>query len=105
MKWLSILSVVIFAAVAGGLLWFGSQYSENISSESFKALEKNADETQQKQSKIMGNFKVNDVTFGNGAEAKSGDTLTMNYVGTLDDGQKFDSSYDRNEPFVFTLGV
>ncbi|PIR89420.1 MAG: peptidylprolyl isomerase [Candidatus Harrisonbacteria bacterium CG10_big_fil_rev_8_21_14_0_10_40_38] len=50
-------------------------------------------------------LKVEDITVGNGAEATNGSTLTVNYVGTLADGSKFDSSYDRGVPFEFTLGA
>jgi FKBP-type peptidyl-prolyl cis-trans isomerase len=51
-----------------------------------------------------GELKIEDETVGSGAEAKTGDTVSVNYVGTLQDGTKFDSSYDRNQPFDFTLG-
>jgi FKBP-type peptidyl-prolyl cis-trans isomerase len=46
-----------------------------------------------------------DEVVGTGDEAVAGKTVSVNYVGTLDDGTKFDSSYDRNQPFEFVLGT
>jgi peptidylprolyl isomerase/FKBP-type peptidyl-prolyl cis-trans isomerase FkpA len=42
---------------------------------------------------------------GTGDGAKAGDNIVVNYVGTLTDGTKFDSSIDRNQPFPYTLGT
>lgn len=54
---------------------------------------------------IDNSLKIQDLIVGTGAEAKSGKNITVSYVGTLQNGTKFDSSYDRNEPFEFTLGI
>jgi len=42
---------------------------------------------------------------GQGVGAKNGDKLSVHYVGTLEDGTKFDSSVDRGQPFEVTLGA
>jgi len=52
-----------------------------------------------------GMFVVQDLIIGTGATAVVGDTVTVHYVGTLTNGSKFDSSYDRNQPYPFRLGA
>ena len=44
-----------------------------------------------------------DLVLGEGDEAKSGQTVTVNYTGTLENGEQFDTSYGR-APFPFPLG-
>lgn len=41
----------------------------------------------------------------NGETAKDGDTVSIHYIGTLEDGTQFDSSYDWGQPLTFTLGT
>ncbi len=47
---------------------------------------------------------IDDVTVGTGAEASAGQEVTVHYTGWLSNGEKFDSSKDRDDPFVFPLG-
>lgn len=64
---------------------------------------KPAEQNNQEQTKTM-DLKIEDLVVGTGAEAKVGDTVTVHYTGTLDDGTKFDSSYDHGKPFTFMIG-
>lgn len=50
-------------------------------------------------------FSMTTIKEGKGDGAKSGQTVTVHYTGTLKDGTKFDSSVDRKQPFSFKLGA
>ncbi len=51
-------------------------------------------------------LEIKEIEEGSGAEAKSGDEVTVQYVGVdYKNGKEFDSSWSRNEPFSFSLGA
>lgn len=54
-------------------------------------------------------LQYDDTTVGTGAEARPGRNVTVHYTGWLYEngaqGEKFDSSKDRGEPFIFPLGA
>jgi peptidylprolyl isomerase len=49
-------------------------------------------------------LRITDLALGEGDEARSGQTVVVNYRGTLTNGKEFDSSYGRG-PFSFPLGA
>lgn len=50
-------------------------------------------------------LQIQDIKVGKGAEAKAGQSVTVDYTGRLTDGTKFDSSVDSGKPFTFLLGA
>jgi FKBP-type peptidyl-prolyl cis-trans isomerase len=46
-----------------------------------------------------------DIVEGTGREVGVGNTVAVNYTGWLTNGKKFDSSYDRGQPFIFQVGT
>ena len=50
-------------------------------------------------------LKYSDLVIGTGATPQKGQTVTVHYTGTLENGKKFDSSVDRGKPADFKIGV
>lgn len=50
-------------------------------------------------------LQIEDLKVGAGDEAVAGKKVTVHYVGTLTNGNKFDSSRDRGQGFAFRLGA
>jgi FKBP-type peptidyl-prolyl cis-trans isomerase len=52
-----------------------------------------------------GSLVIEDLVVGTGATAVTGNTVSVHYVGRLQNGTQFDSSYDAGRPFPFRLGA
>lgn len=78
---IQLLKLIGFVVIAVLLVWGGISYNKRSS------------------------FKQQDLVLGEGREAKNGDKLAVHYEGTFLDGKVFDSSYQRGQPFEFTLGA
>ncbi len=57
------------------------------------------------QTEIVPGLLYEQTQAGSGDKPQTGDTVSVHYVGTLENGKKFDSSRDRGEPITFKLGV
>lgn len=57
------------------------------------------------EAKQVDELKIETLEEGTGREAQKGDRVQVHYRGTLLNGEQFDASYDRGEPFTFNLGA
>jgi peptidylprolyl isomerase/FKBP-type peptidyl-prolyl cis-trans isomerase FkpA len=100
------INIIIFVVLAVVVVGAGIWWNGKVSQESQNTIMAQGTAAEQAQSQIMQNLKIEDVVVGTGAEAKNGDTVTVNYTGTLDDGTKFDSSLNPGRTsFSFVLGA
>jgi FKBP-type peptidyl-prolyl cis-trans isomerase len=87
----------------GGILLvgFGILLLMNFASEA-----QDKDKPKEKVIKTPSGLQFVELKTGEGAEAKKGDTVQVHYTGWLNNGRKFDSSYDHadKEPLEFTIG-
>jgi len=98
-------SMIAFVVIAVGLVWLGIWYDGKMAAQSAQSAVEAGAAAAQAQQALVNEIKITDLTVGTGTTAVAGDTVTVNYVGTLDNGTKFDSSFDRNQPYTFQLGA
>ena len=104
MKTTQTLKIIGFVVVAALLLFVAKQYNDNGDQKAAQDAADAAQRAQETQQKVMDAFTKVDTQTGWGEEVKKGDTVTVQYTGTFEDGKKFDSSYDHGTPFTFTVG-
>lgn len=97
-----VISVVFVLLLSFGLYIVLSNKNEEVKQPN---LNLNDQATDMETVKDFDEFAFKTLTPGTGTEAVLGNTVSVNYDGTLIDGTKFDSSYDRGTPFEFTLGA
>lgn len=99
-KFPTVLLVVAALIIAGiGVFVFYPHTDQN------KESNNNPVQNQMETQTLADGLQITDEIIGTGAEAAAGNMVSVNYVGTLSNGTKFDSSYDRGQPFSFTLGA
>ena len=57
------------------------------------------------QSVMADGLQINNIVEGEGAQIINHSKIQVHYTGKLQDGTKFDSSYDRGQPFSFQIGL
>jgi FKBP-type peptidyl-prolyl cis-trans isomerase FkpA len=105
-----IITTLCFVALVAVLIWAGVWYDakEEQSNQEARAQAGAVTIAAQNAAKqaIMQNLKITNVVVGTGAEAQDGDTVSVLYTGSLDDGTVFDaSSKHGNQPFSFVVGA
>ncbi len=97
-----IILVIILILIAAGAYFLFFQRVEP--RESAAGLSQNQNQQSTPASYDIQGMKIEILQQGSGDAVKSGDKISVNYVGSLRDGVKFDSSIDRGQPFKFTIG-
>jgi len=96
----------LFAVLAVALIWLGVWYDNQSTTQSNQAEVQQGQAAQQSQQQLMSELTIKDDVVGTGATAQDGDTISVLYTGTLDNGTIFDaSSLHGNQPFTFVLGA
>lgn len=93
----------LFNAIEAFRTFEGSR--EKLLAEAKKAIEAELDKLAAGFNKTESGLRYQIIQEGNGLKAEKGKTVSIHYKGQLPDGTVFDSSYKRNQPLDFVLGM
>jgi FKBP-type peptidyl-prolyl cis-trans isomerase len=94
---------MILALMAAGLLACGRSADRDATTKGGFSASLGVDTTA--MTRTPTGLRVQEVAPGQGKEATPGHAVSVHYTGWLPNGEKFDSSRDRDQPFGFTLGA
>ena len=108
----SFISAFIILVVFGGGLYLVSVLTDdkeiegvNINKEKNQLIFPGEENQNNNQQKSDNELKAEIIREGSGQQAKTGDVAVVHYEGYLENGTKFDSSRDKEQPFKFSLGA
>lgn len=100
LKYIGIIGVVAVIVLVGLFFVMGTKEVASTDEEVKTNINTNTNMSQ------ITELKIEDEVVGTGSEAKAGDNVTVNYVGSLMNGTVFDASKNHGDQgFTFTLGA
>ena len=104
----AVCALALIFGVAGGGCFDSSSQDEEQSETDIKPVTSNTESPAGAPGKVTtlpNGLKMEELKVGTGTEATQGKVVVVHYTGWLEDGKKFDSSKDRDQPFRFSLGA
>lgn len=106
-KWIAVIVAILVVGIFFWGMFAYQQQTNNSAQLTTNTMTDNSTSTPTSAPQTMPDGLISqDIVTGTGAEAKAGSSVTVNYVGALQDGTIFDSTASHNnQPFNFTIGA